>query len=80
MHYLFRYVCILNVFFYTCIWTILSNKEFIIIIIIISNFKAEIGNTDLLSLFDLNSLADPNINYNNNNNNFFISDISPYTQ
>ena len=57
-------------FFYTCIWTILSNKEFIIIIII-SNFKAEIGNTDLLSLFDLNSLADPNINYNNNNNSLF---------
>ena len=29
----------------------------------ISNFKAEIGNTDLLSQFDLNPLADPNINY-----------------
>ena len=50
-------------FLYICIWTIVCNKEFIIIIII-SNFKAEIGNTDLLSLFDLNSLADPNINYN----------------
>ena len=30
----------------------------------ISNFKAEIGITDLLSRFDLNPLADPNINYN----------------
>ena len=30
----------------------------------ISNFKAEIGNTDLLSQFDLNPLADPNINHN----------------
>ena len=34
MHYLYRYVCILNVFFYMCIWTIVCNKEFIIIIII----------------------------------------------
>ena len=33
MHYLYRYVCILNVFFYMCIWTIVCNKEFIIIII-----------------------------------------------
>ena len=33
MHYLYRYVCILNVFFYICIWTIVCNKEFIIIII-----------------------------------------------
>ena len=32
MHYLYRYVCILNVFFYMCIWTIVCNKEFIIII------------------------------------------------
>ena len=30
----------------------------------ISNFKAEIGSSDLLSQFDLNPLADPNINYN----------------
>ena len=30
MHYLYRYVCILNVFFYMCIWTIVCNKEFII--------------------------------------------------
>ena len=30
MHYLYRYVCILNVFFYICIWTIVCNKEFII--------------------------------------------------
>ena len=30
----------------------------------ISDFKAEIGSTDLLSQFDLNPLADPNINYN----------------
>ena len=30
----------------------------------ISNYKAEIGNTDLLSQFDLSPLADPNINYN----------------
>ena len=29
MHYLYRYVCILNVF-YMCIWTIVCNKEFII--------------------------------------------------
>ena len=29
MHYLYRYVCILNVFFYMCIWTIVCNKEFI---------------------------------------------------
>ena len=29
----------------------------------ISNFKAEIGNSHLLSQFDLNPLADPNINY-----------------
>ena len=28
MHYLYRYVCILNVF-YICIWTIVCNKEFI---------------------------------------------------
>ena len=34
MHYLYRYVCILNGFFYMCIWTIVCNKEFIIIIII----------------------------------------------
>ena len=27
MHYLYRYVCILNVFFYMCIWTIVCNKE-----------------------------------------------------
>ena len=33
MHYLYRYVCILNGFFYMCIWTIVCNKEFIIIII-----------------------------------------------
>ena len=33
MHYLYRYVCILNVFFYMCIWTIVCNKEFIIIIV-----------------------------------------------
>ena len=32
MHYLYRYVCILNVFFYICTWTIVYNKEFIIII------------------------------------------------
>ena len=31
MHYLYRYVCILNVFFYMCIWTIVCNKEFIIL-------------------------------------------------
>ena len=31
MHYLYRYVCILDVFFYICIWTIVCNKEFIII-------------------------------------------------
>ena len=30
----------------------------------ISNFKAEIGNTDFLSQFDLNPFANPNINYN----------------
>ena len=30
----------------------------------ICNFKAKIGSTDLLSQFDLNPLADPNINYN----------------
>ena len=30
----------------------------------ISNFKAKIGSTDLLSQFDLNLLADPSINYN----------------
>ena len=30
----------------------------------ICNFKAEIGNTDLLSQFDLNPLTEPNINYN----------------
>ena len=29
----------------------------------ISNFKAGIGSSDLLSQFDLNLLADPNINY-----------------
>ena len=29
MHYLYRYVCILNVF-YICIWTIVCNKECII--------------------------------------------------
>ena len=29
MHYLYRYVCILNVFFYICIWAMFSNKEFI---------------------------------------------------
>ena len=34
MHYLYRYVCILNVFFYMCIWTIVCNKEFIIIILL----------------------------------------------
>ena len=28
------------------------------------NFKTAIGNTDLLSQFDLNPLADPNFNYN----------------
>ena len=28
MHYLYRYICILNVF-YKCIWTIVCNKEFI---------------------------------------------------
>ena len=28
MHYLYRYICILNVF-YICIWTIVCNKEFI---------------------------------------------------
>ena len=35
MHYLYRYGCILNVFFYICIWIIVCDKEFIIIIIII---------------------------------------------
>ena len=30
MHYLYRYICILNVF-YICIWTIVFNKEFSII-------------------------------------------------
>ena len=34
MHYLYRYVCILNVFLYICIWTIVCNKEFITIIIL----------------------------------------------
>ena len=38
MHYLYRYVCILNVFFYMCIWTIVCNKEFIIIIIILQTY------------------------------------------
>ena len=32
MHYLYRYVCILNVFFYMCIWTIVCNKEFILLL------------------------------------------------
>ena len=34
MHYLYRYVCILNVFFYICIWTIVCNKEFIITLLL----------------------------------------------
>ena len=33
-----RYFCILNVFFYICIWTIVCNKEFIIITSVQKNF------------------------------------------
>ena len=41
MHYLYRYVCILNVFFYICIWTIVCNKKFIIILCIDSRSQRD---------------------------------------
>ena len=41
MHYLYRYVCILN-FFYICIWTIVCNKD--IIIIMCKNLRCGWGN------------------------------------
>ena len=37
MHYLYRYVCILNVFFHICIWTNVCNKEFIYFIILVNS-------------------------------------------
>ena len=42
MHYLYRYVYIL-MFCYTCIWTIVCNKEFIIFIILMSVMHFEMS-------------------------------------
>ena len=43
MHYLYRYVCILNVFFYMCIWTIVCNKEFINMRTIVDFMRATVA-------------------------------------
>ena len=58
MHYLYRYVCILNVFFYMCIWTIVCNKEFILFIY---RLKSIYPHRVLLTLY--NTLILPHFNY-----------------
>ena len=71
MHYLYRYVCILNVFFYMCIWTIVCNKELIIWFV----YKKK--TIDSLIIFYIVKCKKALYYLNNNSINFSFVDIQP---